>query len=452
MPYNSSVDKSFLSTICDQYEKYAHIPASAFKNANVKRGLRNADGTGVVAGVTNICNVHGYIVYEGDKVPDEGVLTYRGYNLNDLVGGFVQEGRYGFEETAFLLMFGFLPNRDQLTQFTDLIDKCRPLPDNFTEDMILKAPSRNIMNKLARSVLALYSYDHDPDNTGLEQLMERCILFIARFPTIVAHAYMAKRHYFDRESMHIHYPKEGLSTSETILRTIRPDKQYSQAEAHLLDTALILHAEHGGGNNSTFVARAVASSGTDVYSAIAAAIGSLKGPKHGGANIKVVEMVDHFKQNVQNYEDEEEVAAFIRKVLDKEAGDGSGLIYGMGHAIYTKSDPRAILLKQQAQALAVEKGMDKEFRLLQNIEKMTPVVFQERGNEKAMCANVDLYSGFVYEMLGIPREIFTPLFAIARVAGWSAHVMEEFTTGKKLMRPAYKSAGGFKFYTPLDQR
>lgn len=453
MPFDSFVDKSFLISICEEYQKYAEIPAKAFQHTNVKRGLRNADGTGVVAGVTKICNVHGYLMYEGDKVPDDGVLTYRGYNVVDLVNACESEDRFGFEEVVFLLLFGFLPTIEQLQQFSAILDRCRELPQNFTEDMIIKAPSRNIMNKLGRSVLALYSYDHNPDDTTLLGLMERCILLIARFPTIVAHAYQVKKHFYDHKSMHIHFPKEGLHTAENILRTIRPDKQFTHEEAKLLDTALMLHAEHGGGNNSTFAARVVASTGTDVYSAVAAAVGSLKGPKHGGANIKVVEMVNEFRDHIQDYEDQEEVAAHIRKVLNKEAGDGSGLIYGMGHAIYTNSDPRAVTLKRCARKLAEEKGMLHDFALLENIEALTPQVFREvTGHEKVMCANVDLYSGFVYEMLGIPSEIYTPLFAVARIAGWSAHIMEEFTQSKRLIRPAYRASNQNCEYVPIAQR
>lgn len=452
MPYDSSVDHAFLTSICKDYQDYTSIPAKYFNNPNIKKGLRNADGTGVVAGLTTVCNVHGYVLNEGDKVPDDGILTYRGYNVTDLVQNVHKEGRFGFEEVTFLLLFGYLPNQEQLTSFCELLGRCRELPRNFTEDMILKAPSANIMNKLGRSVLALYSYDHDPDNTQLEALMERCILLIARFPTIVGHAFQAKKHFFDHESLYLHFPKESMYTAENVLRTLRPDKKFTAEEAHLLDTALMLQAEHGGGNNSTFAARVVASTGTDIYSAIAAAVGSLKGHKHGGANLKVCEMLDHFKANVKDFTDEEEVKDFVRKVINKEAGDGSGLIYGMGHAVYTRSDPRAVMLKEQARQLAKTKGMEKEFALLENIEKTTPQVFTELGKTKVICANVDLYSGFVYEMLGIPREVYTPLFAIARVVGWSAHVMEEVTQAKKLIRPAYKSANKIKPYTLLSDR
>ncbi len=452
MPFTKIIDTNYLNTICEEHKNYATIPASAYTH-NVKRGLRNEDGTGVVAGLTTICSVHGYVINEGEKEPDEGILTYKGYNIIDIIEACVEENRYGFEEVTFLLMFGFLPTKEQLAEFVSILSKCRELPQNFTEDMIIKAPSNNIMNKLARSVLALYSYDDYPDDTKLSCLVGKALLLIARFPVIVSHAFQVKKHYYDHESMYLHFPKEGMSTSETLLRTLRPDKQFSEKEARLLDIALILHAEHGGGNNSTFAARVVASTGTDIYSAVAAAVGSLKGPKHGGANIKVVEMLNAYRENVKDFENLGEVADFTKKILNKEAGDKSGLVYGMGHAIYTTSDPRAIVLKKYAKDLAAEKGMLKEFALLENIETCTPQVFEEiTGKTKVICANVDLYSGFVYEMLGIPNEVYTPLFACARITGWCAHIIEEFTQGKKLIRPAYKTVGKKRAYQKIEDR
>jgi citrate synthase len=335
----------------------------------------------------------------------------------------------------------------------EIIGECRMLPENFTEDMIIKAPSRDIMNKLARAILALYSYDENPDDNSLPNMMRQSIELIARFPTIVAHAYQVKKHYYDSKSMYIHFPRNNLSTAENFLRTIRSDKKFTPTEARLLDLSLILHAEHGGGNNSAFAARLLSSTGTDTYSAISAAVGSLKGPKHGGANIKVNGMFDHIKANIKDWEDDDEILAFLKKIINKEAGDGSGLIYGIGHAVYTISDPRAVILRDNARLLAKEKGMETEFNLLNAVERLAPTAFNEvRGEKKVMCANVDLYSGMVYRMLNIPPELFTPLFAIARIAGWAAHRIEEITTNGKIMRPAYKFVGDLGRYTPLDER
>lgn len=444
--------KSFeeLSLLCQ--EKYKIAP-SAFASSSVKRGLRNSDGSGVVAGVTNLGLVHGYVLYEGEKVPDEGRLLYRGYDVDKLIEGYVKENRYGFEECAFLLLFGFLPTKQQLQMYNEIIESFEYLPQNFTEDIIMRAPSPNIMNKMQAGVVSLYSYDEDPENMSIENQLRQSMQLIARLPIIAAHAYSVKRHIFDQDSLFLHRPKAGLSTAQNFLRILGNDVSFDEEEARLLDICLVLHAEHGGGNNSTFACRTVSSSKSDIYSAISAAIGSLKGPRHGGANIKVEEMFSEIKQNVKDWKDDEEIYNYLAKILRKEAGDGSGLIYGMGHAIYTQSDPRAVILKKNAFSLAEKKGFMDEFNLLQRIEAISPKVFLDvRQNDKAMCANVDMYSGLIYRMLGIPSELYTPLFATARVAGWCAHRMEEILTGGKIIRPAYKTPYKVNEYIPMSQR
>lgn len=429
------------------------IPSTAFTNANVKRGLRNSDGSGVVAGVTNLGLVHGYVLYEGEKRPDEGKLFYRGYDVEQLVNSYISEDRYGFEECAFLLLFGFLPTSEQLALFNELTSSYAFLPQNFTEDVIMRAPSANIMNKMQSSVLSLYSYDSNPEDMSLENQLRQSMQLIARIPIIAAHAYSIKRHFIDQDSLLLHRPKEGLSTAQNFMRILGQDVNFDEEEARLLDLCLVLHAEHGGGNNSTFACRVVSSTKSDIYSSVAAAIGSLKGPRHGGANIKVEEMFSEIKQNVRDWKDDDEIRAYLTKILKKEAGDKSGLIYGMGHAIYTQSDPRAIILKKNASTLAKKKGFDDEFSLLQRIEALSPDVFHTvTGYDKAICANVDMYSGLIYRMLGIPGELYTPLFASARVAGWCAHRIEEILTGGKIMRPAYKTPYHLKDYLPINQR
>jgi citrate synthase len=407
----------------------------------------------VIAGLTMVCNVHGYVMNEGERQPEEGRLVYRGMDIGDLLKGCASEGRFGFEETAWLLLFGKLPNASQLAMFTELLSDCRALPDFFAEDMIIKTPSPNIMNKLGRSVLALYSFDDNPDDISIENAMRQAVVLLARMPTMMAYAYQVKRRFYDNESMFFHPNKPGLSTAETILQSIRADCCYTQEEARLLDVCLMLHAEHGGGNNSTFAARVLSSSGTDTYAAISAAIGSLKGPRHGGANIKVSEMMDAIKAGVEDIRDEEEVFTFIKKLIRKEAGDRSGLIYGMGHAVYTLSDPRAILLKQYARDMAEKKGFGDDFALLEKVERLTPLAFaEEKGIDKPLCANVDLYSGLVYRSLDISPDLFTPLFAVARTAGWLAHRVEEIFTGNRVIRPAYKAIAERQTYTPLAER
>ena len=444
---------SSLESLCEEYRAHNRIPAELFDKYQVKRGLRNPDGTGVVAGLTNISNVHGYIIEDEEKTPDEGRLIYRGIDLRELVEGCARDNRFGFEEVEWLLLFGKLPSKEQLERFNRTLNENRELPSYFAEDMIIKAPSANIMNKLARSVLALYSYDPTPDDPSLENNMRQSVELIARLPTIMTYAYQVKRRYYDKESMYFHPLCPEHHTAEAILRALRPDTQFTDEEAKLLDLCLMLHAEHGGGNNSTFTSRVLSSSGTDIYSTIAASIGSLKGPKHGGANHRVMTMMHEMMEQVQNWENEDEVEAYLEKILRKEAGDGSGLIYGIGHAVYTLSDPRAVILKEKAGNLAREKGMEREFNLFQLVEKLAPDAFARvKGSSKVVSANVDFYSGLIYQMLGIPEDLFTPLFAVSRIGGWCAHRMEEMFTGGRIIRPAYRSLTRFQPYVDLQDR
>ena len=444
---------SSLESLCEEYRAHNRIPAELFDKYQVKRGLRNPDGTGVVAGLTNISNVHGYIIEDEEKTPDEGRLIYRGIDLRELVEGCVRDNRFGFEEVEWLLLFGKLPSKEQLERFNRTLNENRELPSYFAEDMIIKAPSANIMNKLARSVLALYSYDPTPDDPSLENNMRQSVELIARLPTIMTYAYQVKRRYYDKESMYFHPLCPEHHTAEAILRALRPDTQFTDEEAKLLDLCLMLHAEHGGGNNCTFTSRVLSSSGTDIYSTIAASIGSLKGPKHGGANHRVMTMMHEIMEQVQNWENEDEVEAYLEKILRKEAGDGSGLIYGIGHAVYTLSDPRAVILKEKAGNLAKEKGMEREFNLFQLVEKLAPDAFARvKGSSKVVSANVDFYSGLIYQMLGIPEDLFTPLFAVSRIGGWCAHRMEEMFTGGRIIRPAYRSLTRFQPYVDLKDR
>ncbi len=442
-----------LESLCNEFRANNKIPPEKFELYQVKRGLRNPDGTGVMAGLTRICNVHGYLIADGDRIPDVGKLTYRGIDVNDIVDGCIAENRFGFEEVAWLLLFGELPSQVQLKNFCNILNSYRELPEYFAEDMIIKAPSKNIMNKLARSVLALYSYDDDPDETSLENNMRQAIQLIARMPTIMTYAYQVKRRHFDKQSMYFHPIDPSHSTAQAILNAIRPDRAFTDEEAKLLDLCLILHAEHGGGNNSTFTARVLSSTGTDIYSAISAAIGSLKGPKHGGANHRVMMMMDDIMKNVHNWEDEVELESYLEKIVSREAGDHSGLIYGMGHAVYTLSDPRAVILKEKAHKMADERDMLKKFDLFERVEKLSPDVFAKvKGDNKVISANVDFYSGLVYEMLGMPSDLYTPLFAVSRIAGWCAHRMEEMETCGRIMRPAYRSLSKSKSYVPIEER
>ena len=420
---------------------------------DVKRGLRNANGTGVLVGLTRIGDVVGYEIKDGQKVAIPGRLIYRGYNVEDLVHDAENQKQFGYEQCAYLLLFGELPTQEKLDKFKEFLGENRILPAGFTEDMIMKAPSQDIMNKMARSVLASYSYDDNPEDRSIGNLIKQSIQLIARFSTFAAYGYQAKRRYFDDKSMFIHNPKADLSTAESFLRLIRADKQYTRLEAEILDLALILHAEHGGGNNSSLTVHVVSSADTDTYSAIAAAVGSLKGRRHGGANIRVVEMMDDIKANVKDWSSEKEVSDYIRKIATKEAFDKSGLVYGMGHAVYTISDPRALLLKKKAEELAKEKGCMEEFGLYSLIEKVAPSIIQEvHKSDKKVCPNVDFYSGFVYTMLNIPRELFTPLFAISRISGWCAHRIEELVSGGRIYRPAYKNVSKERPYVPIKER
>jgi citrate synthase len=449
MNLGSNIYKNYSEVV----RKNNNIELEFYTKHNVKRGLRNSNGTGVLVGLTEVGDVHSYIMDEKEKVPVEGRLRYRGIDIYDFVKGFQQENRFGFEECCYLLIMGELPTKKELDAFTELLGSKRELPAGFYGDMILKAPSRDIMNKLARSVLASYSYDNNADDTSLENTMRQCVELIARFPSMVAYGYQAKKYYHDGEDLYIHSPRTDLSTSENVLHMIRMDNAYTSTESEILDLALVLHAEHGGGNNSTFATRVVSSSGTDTYSSIAAAIGSLKGPKHGGANIKVLGMMEDIKTNVKNWESDGEIEDYLCKILKKEAFDCSGLIYGIGHAVYTISDPRAILLKQKAHELAKEKGVEEEYNLYASIERLAPGVFcGMKKSDKVVCANVDFYSGFVYKALNIPYELYTPLFAISRISGWSAHLLEELINGGKIIRPAYKNVLGKRDYIPISNR
>jgi citrate synthase len=434
--------------------KNNYISPELYGRYNAKRGLRNNDGTGVLVGLTEIGDVHAYIIDDqGKKMPVEGQLFYRGFEIRELVKGFQREKRHGFEEVCYLLLFGELPTSEKLEQFQEILAEKRLLPNGFTEDMILKAPSSDIMNKLARSVLASYSYDSNPDDSSVDNVLRQLVELIARFPTMAAYGYQAKAHYYGNKSLYIHNPRKDLSLSENFLHMIRPDNHYSELEAEILDLSLILHAEHGGGNNSAFVTHVVSSADTDTYSVIAAAVGALKGFKHGGANIKVMGMLKDIKANVGDWEDEEELTVYLQKILHKETFDRAGLIYGMGHAVYTLSDPRAMLLKEKAAELSREKKMEKEFRLYTLIEKLAPqVISAEKKMYRPIAANVELNSGFVYKMLGIPTALYTPIFAIARIAGWSAHRLEEIVSGGRIIRPAYKNVATKSSYIPLDER
>lgn len=443
-----------LKVLCDAYRKNNFIDPEISEKLGVKRGLRNADGTGVLAGLTNICDVIGYQRDENNNIiPIDGKLIYRGIDLNDIVNEAITQDRFLFEEVTWLLLFGSLPNKETLDNFRRILETHRELPDGFAETQIMAAPSPNLMNKMARSVLAMYSYDEEAENTSLENVIKQSINLIAEMPSMMVYAYQTKKHAYDHESLYFHYPKPGLSTAENILAMYRLDQNYTREEARLLDLCMIVHADHGGGNNSAFTTRVLSSTGTDTYSAIASAILSLKGPKHGGANLMVMKQLDEILANVKDVHCDEEMKDYLTKIINKEAGDHSGLIYGIGHAVYTKSDPRAQILKKHSKDLAYEKGMQREYDCLCQIEKLAPVVFKElKGSTKNVCANVDLFSGLVYRILGISEELFTPIFAISRVAGWCAHRMEEVEFANRIIRPAYKYVGDEKQYISLDKR
>lgn len=446
-----SEDKS--SALYDDIVTVNSVDPALYDMYPVKRGLRNNDGSGVIAGITNISNVHGYMMNEGDKVPVEGKLTFRGYDIYDLLSDTSPSKRYGFEEVAYLLMLGKLPTQDKLDQFVAAIDAERELPDGFTAARIMRHPAADLMIMLSRSIISLYADDPNAEDRSIEHEIKTAISLISRLQRIMVLSYHAKQAYFHGDSMIMHRFVPGQSSSETILSMLRPDRAFTPEEARMLDIMMCLHAEHGGGNNSTFTCRVLSSADTDPYSAYAGAVGSLKGSKHGGANHQVLGMQAEIKENVKNWEDDDEVAAYIAKIVNKEAYDKTGLIYGMGHAVYTLSDPRAIICKDFATRLAEGTEYEPELNLLKSIERLAPeVILQEKGTNKDMCANVDMYSGFVYSMMGIPADLITPLFACSRMAGWAAHRMEEILTGKRIIRPAYKTAVKEQDYVPIEQR
>ncbi len=451
--YISPISMDALSSLCLELDKNNSIKPKDFEKYHVKRGLRNSDGTGVMAGLTRICSVEGYYILDGERIPKDGKLSYRGYDINDIVNSCIKDDRFGYEEVVWLLLFGELPSENQLVSLHEVIAECRALPDEFVEDMIMKHASRDIMNKMARSVMVLYSFDENPDDTSIPNVLRQSLQLIAQMPTIMNSAYQVKRRAFDDKTMFLHPIRKEQSTAEYILNQLRVDEKFTRDEAKLLDICLMLHADHGGGNNSTFSTRVLTSSGTDTYSAITAGFGSLKGPRHGGANLRVANQMNEIIAALPDSTDPAQVKDYLAKIMRKEAGDGSGLVYGMGHAVYTMSDPRAVILKENARKLAYEKGFEKEFKTLENIEVLTPQVFAEiKGVDKVMCANVDLYSGLVYKVLGIPEDLYTPLFATSRIAGWCAHRLEELTSGGKIMRPAYKSVSHSKKFVDINMR
>lgn len=439
--------------LANMSEQAGIIDTELFTKFDVKRGLRDLNGKGVLAGLTNISDVRASKTVDGVQVPTHGKLFYRGYNVKDLVEGFSAENRFGFEEITYLLLFDKLPNAEELASFTRLLNSYRSLPTSFVRDIIMKAPSNDMMNTLARCVLTLYSYDDRADDTSLPNVLRQCLQLIALFPMLSIYGYQAYNHYHNGESLYIHQPRVELSNAENILHILRPDSKFTPLEAKILDIALILHMEHGGGNNSSFTTHVVTSSLTDTYSVIAAAIGSLKGPRHGGANIKVVKMFDEMKREVSDWSNEGQVADYLKKLLHKEAFDHAGLIYGVGHAVYSKSDPRAIIFKSFVEKLSVEKGLEEEFALYSLVERLAPeLIAEERPIYKGVNVNVDFYSGFVYDMLNLPMELYTPIFAIARIVGWSAHRMEELANNGKIIRPAYKTICVDRDYQKMDVR
>ena len=452
--YNSySQNSPVIEQLCAKCVENSRIDADLYAKHQVNRGLRDLNGKGVLTGLTEISEIRQNKIVNGETIPTDGKLFYRGINATDLISGFVADGRFGFEETIYLLLFGQLPNMDELMQFKNLLASYRTLPKNFVRDVVMKAPSEDMMNTLARSVLTLYCYDTNANDISVDNVLRQCLQLISVFPLLSVYGYHAYNHYVRGKSLFIHNPDKNLSTAENILMMLRADQQYTALEAKVLDIALVLHAEHGGGNNSTFTTRVVTSSGTDTYSAIAAALSSLKGPKHGGANAKVVGMFNEMKMKVRDWEDEEEVKGYLRQLLHKEAYDKAGLIYGMGHAVYSISDPRAKVFKGYVDSLAHEKGLDKEFALYSLVERLAPeVIAEEKRIYKGVSANVDFYSGFVYSMLGLPMELYTPIFAIARIAGWSAHRMEELINAGKIFRPAYMSVAQERDYVALKDR
>ncbi len=458
MKYNTAVSLNFEESMLERYVDLAKInnfiDPELYTKYEVKRGLRDLDGKGVLVGLTEIGEVSAYVLNEENKmVPGPGRLLYRGIDIKDIVNGFLKQNQFGFEETAYLLLYGDLPKKEELEDFCRLLNSYRTLPNSFVRDIILKAPTRDLMNVLARCVLTLYRYDDNADDISLKNVIKQSMKLIAVFPLLAVYAYQAFSHYYCKNSLVIHSPKEELRTAENILHMLRPDSKYTELESKLLDLALVLHAEHGGGNNSTFVTHVVTSTGTDTYSSIAAALASLKGPRHGGANIKVVQMFEEIKMNIKDWNDDEEIEEYLLKILNKEAFDRSGLIYGFGHAVYSVSDPRVEIFKEHVEKLAEEKGMKEEYKLYRKVEELAPkAIGKVRKIYKGVWANIDLSPGFVYRMLNIPEELFTPLFAIARVVGWSAHRIEEIVNAGKIIRPAYKSVAKRREYIPINAR
>lgn len=450
---NSSEITDEIKHLTDLCIQNNHITPEMYVKYDVKRGLRDINGKGVLTGLTEISEIQSSKVVDGESVPCEGRLFYRGYDVKDLTKGFMKGKRFGFEETTYLLLFGNLPSQKELESFNLLLSSYRSLPVNFVRDIIMKAPSDDMMNALARSVLTLYSYDDNADDISYENVLRQCLQLIALFPLMSVYAYQTYRHYYKKRSLYIHQPKPELSTAENILRLLRSNRKYTELEAKVLDLALVLHAEHGGGNNSTFTTHVVSSSGTDTYSAIAAALGSLKGPKHGGANIKVVGMFEDMKTKVKDWTNDEQIRSYLTQLLHKEAYDKQGLIYGMGHAVYSISDPRADMLRHFVGKLSQEKGLDKEYDLYSRVAQLAPeIIANERRIYKGVSPNVDFYSGFAYSMLGLPKELYTPIFAIARISGWSAHRLEELINSGKIIRPAYQSVIARRDYVPIEER
>ncbi len=450
---NYSMITPKIYTLSELCMENSNIDPKLYEVHHVKRGLRDIDGKGVVTGLTEISTIISSKEVDGKTVPCDGELYYRGININDLVNGFTKEGRFGFEETVYLLLFGSLPDKKALADFNKILVDYKMLPKNFVRDVIMKAPNQDIMNSLARSVLTLYSYDKNANDLSIPNVLRQCIQLISNFSSLAVYAYQAYRHFIKGCGLYIHNPDPKLSTAENILRLLRPDKKFTALEARLLDLALVLHAEHGGGNNSTFTTHVVTSSGTDTYSSVAASLCSLKGPKHGGANIKVKRMMEDIAEHVKNYDDEDEIKAYLTKILNKEAFDKSGLIYGMGHAVYSISDPRAAIFKQYAEMLSEEKGRHEEYNLYKNVASAaTEVITEKRKIYKGVSPNIDFYSGFAYSMMDIPDELYTPLFAVARIAGWSAHRIEELINTNKIIRPAYLSVAEKRDYIKLSDR
>lgn len=447
------MDEKTLVRLSEMAEASSMIEQELYDHYDVKRGLRNENHTGVLVGLTHIGDVIGYSMQDNKPIPMDGKLLYRGIKITDIVDGFQKDKRQGFDETVFLLLFGKLPTKHELKTFSAHLVGLRDLPENFTEDMILKLKGKDLMNILARCVLALYTLDENPDDTSTLNVLKQSINLIARFPTIIAYSYQAMKHIYQHKHLVIRHPRKKYSTAENFLYMLKGSKKYTSLEAELLDLALVLHAEHGGGNTSTFTMHVVSSSGTDTYSAVAAALGSLKGPLHGGANFGVKEMMDDLKENVKDWKNEKEISQYLLKILKKETYDKSGKIYGFGHAVYTLSDPRAVLLKGKAKELAKEKGSTDEFELYESVERLVPKVFcQFKRTDRIISANVDFYSAFIYHYLGIPKEVSTPLFAMARISGWCAHRIEEIISSRRIIRPAYKNVAGSRFYKPLDER